>query len=367
MTVMGREIIQILEEWAPKRLAVENDRIGLQVGHPDAEVKGVLVALDVTEAVVDEAIRIGANWIVAHHAIIYRPLNDLRTDRPAGRVYAKLLAHEINVFISHTNLDAASGGVNDVMCELIGLTNLEVLLPTYQPSLQKIVVFIPESHHEKVLQAMCQAGAGAIGEYSHCTFNLHGTGTFLPGEGTNPHIGEQGKLEQVSEVRLETIVSDEVRDAVVQAMKKAHPYEEAAYDIYPLELQGERLGVGRVGDLPRSVTLRELAEKLKVAYQLSGLRMVGDGERRVRKVAVLGGSGGRYYRNALSCGADVYITGDLDHHTVLDALAEGLTLLDPGHHAEELVLQRVVDILQRKLPSINIQATTVDTNPFTFL
>ncbi|SFS81708.1 Nif3-like dinuclear metal center hexameric protein [Marininema halotolerans] len=367
MTIKGTELIQAMEVWAPKHMAMEKDRIGLQVGEPDEEVKGVLVALDVTEAVVDEAIRMGANWIVAHHAIIFRPLKDLRTDRPAGRMYAKLLTHKINVFIAHTNLDAAEGGVNDVMCDLLGIKDREVLLPTNRPSYHKIVVFIPDSHHEKVLTAMCEAGAGAIGDYSHCTFNLEGTGTFLPGAGSDPYIGKQGELAKVSEVRLETIVSTEVRESVIQAMKNAHPYEEVAYDMYPLDLQGKVVGIGRVGSLPSTMTLQELAEKMKTAYRLTGLRMVGEPDHLVNRVAVLGGSGGGYYREALSQGADVYITGDLDHHTVMDAKAEGLTLLDPGHHAEELVLETVKDRLQKMLPSVQVEVTTVDTNPFTFV
>ena len=156
----------------------------------------------------------------------------------------------INVYVAHTNLDTAVGGVNDVLAEKLGLENAEVLAPHVRERLKKIVVFVPEDHHMKVLNAMCEAGAGWIGNYSHCTFNLRGTGTFLPGEGTNPYIGQQGKLEQVEEVRLETIVPESAQTRVVQAMLKAHPYEEVAYDIYPLELPGRSFGLGRIGRLP---------------------------------------------------------------------------------------------------------------------
>src|SRR5690606_29998388 len=214
VVVRGESLIRALEEWAPPALAVERDPIGLQVGDPGAEVTGVLVTLDVTEEVVDEALRLGANWIVSHHALIYRPLHHLRGDRPAGRLAAKLLKNGINVYVAHTNLDTAAGGVNDVLAEKLGLENAEVLAPHFRERLKKIVVFVPEDHHMNVLNAMCEAGAGWIGNYSHCTFNSRGTCTFLPREGTNPYIGQQGKLEQVEEVRLETIVPESAQARV---------------------------------------------------------------------------------------------------------------------------------------------------------
>ncbi|OYD07692.1 Nif3-like dinuclear metal center hexameric protein [Paludifilum halophilum] len=369
MAVRGRDLIKAMEAWAPKSLAVENDRIGLQVGDPEAEVRGVLLALDVTEEVVDEAVRIGANWVIAHHAVIFRPLKELRTDQSAGRLYAKLLRNGINVYAAHTNLDAAEGGVNDVLSEKLALEKTEVLIPTRYQRLKKVVIMSPVDHHESILQAAGKAGAGWIGNYSHCTFNIKGTGTFRPEEGTNPFIGRQGDLERVEEIRLETVVPEEHLNSVVQAMIDAHPYEEPAYDIYPLELSGEVQGMGRIGNLTQSMTLKELAERVKEVYHVPCLRMVGDGNSRVSRVAVLGGSGGRYAPEAQRLGADVYITGDLDHHTALDALADGLHLLDPGHHVEHLVLEQVVEKLKENvgLKEIPIQITTVDTNPFRFV
>ncbi|PTX64889.1 dinuclear metal center YbgI/SA1388 family protein [Melghirimyces profundicolus] len=369
MAVTGNELIQVMETWAPQSLAVENDRIGLQVGTRDSEVRGIVLTLDVTEKVVDEAIQRGANWIVAHHALIFRPLKDLRTDTPAGRIYAKLLKHDINVYIAHTNLDAAWDGVNDVLCEKLGVKNTGVMIPTHTRKLKKLVIFIPKDHHEEVLRAVARAGAGWIGNYSHCTFNLDGTGTFRPEEGTNPYIGKQGELEKVEEIRLETVITEDIQNTVVEAMFQAHPYEEPAYDIYPLDLPGKADGIGRVGELPQAMKLKELARLLKEAYRIPGLRMVGDGERKVSRVAVLGGSGGRYYPEALKQGADVYITGDLDHHTALDAWADGLTLLDPGHHVEHLVLERIAQKLQEDstLKEVPVQVTEVDTNPFQFI
>lgn len=369
VALRGESLIRALEEWAPPALAVERDPIGLQVGDPGAEVTGVLVTLDVTEEVVDEALRLGANWIVSHHALIYRPLHHLRGDRPAGRLAAKLLKNGINVYVAHTNLDTAAGGVNDVLAEKLGLENAEVLAPHFRERLKKIVVFVPEDHHMNVLNAMCEAGAGWIGNYSHCTFNSRGTGTFLPREGTNPYIGQQGKLEQVEEVRLETIVPESAQARVVQAMLEAHPYEEVAYDIYPLDLPGRSFGLGRIGRLPEKTRLKDLAERVKQAYGIPALRLVGDPDRPVSTVAVLGGSGGRYARTALERGADVFITGDIDYHTALDALASGLALIDPGHHVERLVLERVCQILREKWapPGMKVVPTNVHRDPFQFL
>ncbi|GGE14827.1 GTP cyclohydrolase 1 type 2 [Marinithermofilum abyssi] len=367
MVIRGTDLIRAMEAWAPPSLAVEKDRIGLQVGDPRQKVRGVLCTLDVTEGVVEEAVQSGANWIIAHHAVIFNPVQTLRTDQPKGRLYAKLIKHDINVFVAHTNLDTAVDGVNDVLCEKLGIHNTRVMMPITEDQLKKLVVFIPRSHHEQVLQAISEAGAGWIGNYSHCTFNLEGIGTFMPREGTNPYIGKQGALERVEEVRLETVVPQRLQQQVVQAMLDAHPYEEPAYDIYPLELEGIPHGLGRVGELPREMTLKELAEKMKEAYRIPRLRMVGDPAARVKKAAVLGGSGGRYYPTAKKMGADVYITGDVDFHIAQDAMADGICLLDPGHHVEHLVLERVADKMREKLKDVPVVVSRTDTNPFQFI
>jgi len=368
MSIRGNEVIQAMEKIAPPELAWPKDPIGLQLGDPDKEVKGILVTLDVNEEVVDEAISRGANWIVTHHAVIYRPLQTIRTDEPAGRVVAKLLAYGIQVYCAHTNLDAAVGGVNDALAEKLGLNNLEVLIPTHEEKWKKLVVFVPEDHHDPVLQAVCEQGAGWIGNYSHCTFNVEGTGTFYPQEGAQPFIGQQGKLERVKEVRLETIVPESLQQAVIEAMLQAHPYEEVAYDVYPLDLRGKVQGFGRIGELEEPMTLKQLALHAKQAFGLEGLRVVGELGKTVRKVAVLGGSGGRYFSDAKNKGADVYITGDVDYHVAQDALAAGLSIIDPGHHVEHHAVEYLCEALRKQLGErVPIMASAVDTNPFRFL
>lgn len=371
MYAKGQTIIQLMERLAPKSLAMEGDKIGLQVGTLNKEVKRVMVALDVLEEVVDEAIEKKVDLIIAHHAVIFRPLKHLRTDLPAGRLYEKLIKHDIAVYIAHTNLDTAEGGINDVMSEMLGLTQTEVLAPTHEQKLKKVVVFIPKTHHEQVLQAMSEAGAGHIGNYSHCTFNLEGTGTFLPGEGTNPHIGEQGKLERVEEIRLETIIPEEIEGRVVAAMIKAHPYEEPAYDLYPLAQKGKTFGIGRIGKLPEAVTLGELVRRVKDIFSVEGVRVVGDPEKTVQKVAVSSGDGNKFVPQAIFKGADVMVTGDVYYHTAHDALQAGLAMIDPGHNVEKVMKTSVQRYLQSELQQMKsdteVLASQIHTDPFRFM
>lgn len=373
MFANGQTVIQLMEQLAPKHYAVENDKIGLQLGTLNKSVKKILVALDVTDAVVDEAIEQGAEMIIAHHAIIYRPLAKLDTSTAAGRLYEKLIKNDIAVYISHTNLDVTDGGINDWLADLVGIVpeGRQCLEEVHTDKLYKLVVFVPESHHEQVLEAIWRAGAGEIGGYSNCSFNISGTGTFVPGPGTAPYIGAQGKLERVDEIRIETIVPYSVHRKAVQAMLKAHPYEEVAYDLYPIDLKGRSFGLGRAGKLAQPVTLSELAEQAKRIFDVPAVRVVGSLDRVVRKAAVLGGAGAKYVRHALFAGADVLITGDIDYHTAHDALAAGMTIIDPGHNIEKVMKQQVADWLNKQLMSSKYETTAaasaLNTEPFTFV
>jgi dinuclear metal center YbgI/SA1388 family protein len=368
MFARGETILQLMERLAPKHYAVPDDKIGLQVGSVAKEIRKVLVTLDVTPAVVEEAAALGAELIIAHHAVIYRPLAHLRTDTPAGALAASLLRKDIAVYISHTNLDTAEGGINDWMAEALELSGRDVLEEVHTDKLYKLVVFVPETHHETVRTAMFSAGAGWIGNYSHCSFNIEGTGTFLPREGSDPFIGKEGKLEQTKEVRLETVVPLSARKKVISAMLKAHPYEEVAYDLYSMDLKGRSFGLGRVGVLPAPESLDRFAERVKTALQVPFVRMVGDGSRSIRKVAVLGGAGAKYIRHAMFAGADVLVTGDIDFHSAQDAAAAGISIVDPGHHAEKIMKPKAAAWLSEQLKSkgyaTEVFASQVDTEPF---
>ncbi|UHA74155.1 Nif3-like dinuclear metal center hexameric protein [Paenibacillus sp. 481] len=371
MFAKGQTIIQWMEQLAPKSLAVPDDKIGLQLGTLNKQVEKVLVALDVTDEVVEEAIRLGAQLIIAHHAIIFRPLAHLQTDTVAGRLYEKLIKHDIAVYITHTNYDIAEGGMNDLMAACLDLTETKALETLQTEPLQKLVVFVPETHADHVRAAVLNAGAGHIGNYSHCSFNLNGTGTFMPQAGSQPFIGAAGKLEHVEEVRIETIVPKSVKSRVLQAMFKAHPYEEVAYDLYPLDMPGKAFGLGRIGKLDSGISLQQLVDKVKQRFEVPHVRVVGDLSRQVLKVAVLGGSGARYVRHALFQGADVLVTGDIDYHTAHDALAAGLAIIDAGHNAEKMMKQDVASRLQslndKHGTGTTFHASELSTEPFQFV
>ncbi|TJY43409.1 Nif3-like dinuclear metal center hexameric protein [Cohnella pontilimi] len=368
MFARGETVVQLMERLAPKHYAEPEDKIGLQVGSLRKEIRKALIALDVTPEVVQEAAAAGAELIIAHHAVIYRPLAHLQTDTPAGALAADLLRKDIAVYVAHTNLDTAEGGMNDWMAEALGLEGRGVLREVHTDKLYKLVVFVPKEHAEAVRSAMFAAGAGWIGNYSHCSFNLEGTGTFMPREGTDPYIGKQGKLENALEVRIETIVPQSAHKAVVSAMLKAHPYEEVAYDLYAMDLKGRSFGLGRVGVLPEAESLDVFAERVKAAFDVPFVRVVGEGGKPIRKVAVLGGSGSRFIRNAMFAGADVLVTGDIDYHTAHDALVAGLSLVDPGHNAEKIMKTKVAEWLQLRLReqgyATEVLASQINTEPF---
>ena len=373
MLTNGAAVIQLMEQLAPKHYAMENDKIGLQLGTLNKPITKVLVALDVTDEVVEEAIEGGANLIIAHHAIIFRPLAKLDTSTQAGKLYEKLIKNDIAVYISHTNLDVADGGINDWLADQIGIdeNGRQSLEEVHTDKLYKLVVFVPESHYKNVLEAIWRTGAGEIGNYSCCSFNIHGQGTFRPGEGTEPFIGKKGELELVNEVRIETIVPYSIHRKTISAMLKSHPYEEVAYDLYPIDLKGRSFGLGRAGKLKNPSTLGELAQKLKGAFGVPVLRVVGPLDKPIRKAAVLGGSGAKYVRHAMFAGADVLVTGDIDYHTAHDALAAGMTIIDAGHNIEKVMKAKVADWLNERLQENKSETMVIpsklDTEPFRFV
>ncbi|MDR7237223.1 Nif3-like dinuclear metal center hexameric protein [Neobacillus drentensis] len=366
----GHEIIHLFEQFSPKGLAMEGDKIGLQIGRLNKKVERIMIALDVLENVIDEAIEKNVQLIIAHHPIIYRPLKNLLTDTVQGKMLEKLVKHDIAVYAAHTNLDVAKGGVNDLLANALELQDAEVLVPTFNTKLKKLVVFVPVSHAEVIRKVLGEAGAGFIGNYSHCSFSANGTGRFLPGENTNPFLGEAGRLEEVEEVRLETIVPEPLLKKTITAMIKAHPYEEVAYDVYPLENTGDVLGLGRIGKVPE-MTLGEFAERVKTAFEVSNVRVVGDLSTKIKKAAVLGGDGNKYFMNAKFQGADVYVTGDIYYHTAHDAQMQGLNMIDPGHNVEKVMKKGLTATLKKMCVEsgyeVEIFPSEVNTDPFQFV
>ncbi|PSL45006.1 dinuclear metal center YbgI/SA1388 family protein [Salsuginibacillus halophilus] len=363
-------IISLFEQWSPRKLALDKDPGGLMIGTLDQPVQKVLTTLDVTEAVVDEAIEKGVDLIIAHHPLIFKPLTEIDVKHGQGPIIEKCIKHDITVYAAHTNLDAARGGVNDMLAEALGLQSPNVLVPTYEEKLKKLVVFVPQENVEEVRQALGDAGAGHIGDYSHCTYGVDGTGTFIPGDETNPHIGTQGELEFVDEKRMETVVPVSKLPEVLQVLTGVHPYEEPAYDIYPVELPGEVYGLGRIGQLASSMTLEAFAEKVKEDLNVPAVRVVGPAHATVERVAVLGGDGNKFWPQAQKQGADVYVTGDIYFHTAQDAQMEGLNMVDPGHHVEAVMKEGVQQRLQNQVNemgfAVEVLASQRSTEPFRF-
>jgi dinuclear metal center YbgI/SA1388 family protein len=334
MSVTCRTIIDAIDRLAPRHLAESWDNVGLLVGAPDQEITKILVTLDVTPELAVRAGREGVNLIVAHHPLFFQALKSIRTDLPIGRTLAGLIKADIALLAVHTNLDAATDGVSDILAARLGLAASRPLAGQAE-RLVKLVVFVPESHAEQVRAAITTAGAGHIGNYSHCTFQTAGTGTFLPLAGTNPFSGQQGKLEYAPEFRLETILPEASSGQVITAMLQAHPYEEVAYDLYPLNNQLFTAGLGRVGEFSEPLPLAELIEKVKSGLQLDSVRVVGDAGRLVKVVAVCGGAGGSLISRAAAAGADVLVTGDVKYHEAQEACQLGLAVIDAGHFATE--------------------------------
>lgn len=354
-----------MERIAPRSLAQDWDRerIGLAVGSPEAEVQTVMVALDPTLAVIEEAIAAGAGLLITHHPFLFHPLSAVRTDLPSGRAVARALAGGLALFSAHTNLDSVEGGVSSVLAERLGLGDAEPLEAGGEP-LVKLAVFVPESHVEEVRQALGRAGAGHLGNYSHCTFGAPGTGTFLPGEGTQPFLGRPGELERVAEVRLETILPERLLGKVLAAMLKAHPYEEVAYDVYPLKNRGPAAGLGRVGRLGAAASLAEMVERVKAALDVTHVAYLGDPNAEVQKVAVCGGSAGDLVAKAAYRGADLLVAGEVKYHEGQNALESGLAVIAAGHDAtERLVVPALARRLREEFERLRLDLQVLEERP----
>lgn len=344
MALSAQRIVGFLEDIAPRSLAEEWDNVGLLVGSLNRQVERVLLTLDITDESVDRAIRENCELIISHHPVIFRPLKAIRTDLAAGQLIAKIVNAGITVYSAHTNWDKAANGTNKKLADAFALKEREVLKVCGSFKSFKLVVYVPVDHTEAVFSAMSRAGAGYVGNYSHCGFQLTGTGTFMPLEGANPQTGEVGTLARVQETRMETIVPERKLKAVISAMLKAHPYEEVAYDVIELKNAYEEYGLGVLGYLPEVSDWATFAAKIRALFP--NARVTGRVNEHVRKVAVCGGSGGELLYAAAARGADVFITGDVSYHQSLDAKAEGIAVVDAGHYETEvLILEQWEELL----------------------
>jgi dinuclear metal center YbgI/SA1388 family protein len=357
------DVIRAMDVVAPPWMAVAGDPIGLHAGHPDMPVRKVLTALDATLDVVREAKRRRAQMIVAHHPRFYKGLKHLEEASPLGRLAAEIARARIAVFSAHTNLDIAPGGVNDALADLAGLADRQPITRDIEDPLLKLAVFVPEKRQDKVRAAVCGAGAGWIGAYDNCSFRVRGTGTFRGAKGTNPFLGKPGRLEEADEWRLETILPASLRAAVEAALRKAHPYEEPAYEFYPLR-DAIRHGCGRVGRLKRPVTLRALAARMKRACRSRGTLILGNPGRRLRRLAVWSG-GGCPAEAVIRSGAEAVVLGEISLHDAEFLVQEGVGCVALGHApCEAVILPRLAARLRRLLPGVAVESVYPDSLNF---
>lgn len=356
------QIIQTLTAIAPPSLQEGYDNSGLITGNPGWACTGIITSLDATEAVVQEAIDKKCNLIVAHHPIVFGGLKQITGKNYVERTVIAAIKNDIAIYAIHTNLDNVIAGVNGKMADKLGLVNRKVLQPK-GGQLKKLVVFVPEAQAAQVRQAMFEAGGGHIGNYSECSFNSTGTGTFNGGADTKPFVGTPGTQHQEPETKIEMVVPVWLAGAVVKAMLKAHPYEEVAYDIISLDNTTGLIGSGLVGEFPEPMTETTFLSLLQQIFGLKTLRHTPFLGKSIQKIALCGGAGSFLTKTAIASGADAYITGDVKYHEFFDADGQ-LLLADIGHYeSEQFTIDLLFDVLQEKFPTFAVLKTGVNTNP----
>ncbi|HEU5045849.1 MAG TPA: Nif3-like dinuclear metal center hexameric protein [Nocardioidaceae bacterium] len=364
----------LLDEWYDPSTAEDWDAVGLTCGDPDQEVRRVLFAVDPAPVVVEEAVEWRADLLVTHHPLLLRPVHAVAATRPKGRTVHALIGAGCALFTAHTNADLPAGGVNESLALALGMQHPEVITATAAPGLDKLVVFVPHEHADRVRAAIVEAGAGAIGDYDSCTFTSSGEGRFRPLDGANPAIGRVGEVEVVQEVRVESVVPRSRRAAVVSALRAAHPYEEPAFDLVELADPPGTRGHGRIGALPQPMPLREFAAQVSRALPETahGVRVSGDPDRQVRTVAVASGAGDYLLDTVLGSGADVFVTSDLRHHPASEFREHGrAALVDVAHWAAEwtwlpVVEARVRDAFGDGEDTVETRVSTTVTDPWSF-
>ncbi len=361
-----KEIAKYLETLAPHAYQESYDNTGLLIGEPDQEISGILVTLDCTEEVVQEAIDMGVNMIVAHHPIIFKGLKKLTGSNYVERTVLKAIRNNIALYAIHTNLDNIHTGVNKKIGDKIGLKNLRVLVPK-KDSLSKLVTFIPPNTVDAVMEALHEAGAGEIGNYKNCSFNVAGTGTFMPNDQAKPFIGLANRQESVAEVRIEVVFPRAKEVIIIEALKKTHPYEEVAYYVTALDNENQEVGSGMIGELDQPMEPIEFLRRLKSSMDLNTIRHTRLLDNQTIKIAICGGSGSFLLQQAINSGADFFVTSDFKYHEFFDADGK-ITIADIGHYESEIFTKElIVGILKEKFPTFAVNFSITDTNPIRYL
>ena len=355
-----KEIINILEAFAPPHLAESWDNVGLMIGNMSCDVQKVLCALDLNQEVIEEAIHLGVTCIVTHHPFLFKPIRSIDLESMQGQMIEKLIRHGISVYSMHTNYDITEGGLNDYLANQLGLKHIQILDNTYEEKLYKGVIYVPCSHLEQVRDVVIKNMTCDIGEYAGCTFSSLGEGTFIPLEGSKPYIGETGSIEKVNENQLSFIGTYQEVSRIIEEVKKVHPYEEVAVDVYLLENMSKVYGIGRYGELEEALSLEEFIKKVKQFFNIEHVRVTDLKERFIKRVAICSGAGSDYIKCAAKV-ADVYLTGDLKFHEGQMARALGITVVDVGHYAsEQIALTPIGDCIQKTFPTCEVYYSKVN-------
>lgn len=361
-----KEIVSALDRFAPLPLQDGFDNAGLQIGLTEAEATGALLCLDVTEAVLDEAIALGCNLVISHHPLIFKGYKSITGKDYVERCILKAIRNDMVLYAAHTNLDNAKGGVNYKIAEKIGLKHLQVLEPK-RNSLLKLVTFVPTEQAERVRKALFAAGCGNIGGYDSCSYNLKGEGTFRAGENTHPFCGSIGELHREEEVRIGTILPSYKKGEVVRALLSAHPYEEPAFDLYPLENEWTQAGAGIVGELETPETELEFLKRIKKIFEVECVKHNRLTGREIQKVALCGGAGAFLIPQAIRSGADIFITGEIKYHDYFGHEDE-ILLAEIGHYESEQYTKEIFySIIRDLFPNFALHLSKINTNPIKYL
>lgn len=367
MMIKVQDILNGLYKLAPANLAFDWDNVGLQLGSRTQEISSVLLCLDVDNDVLNEAIDNDCQLVISHHPFFFKSLKNIDLDSKQGNIIKKFINNNISLLSFHTNLDIAVDGLNDYLAEKLEVYNCQNLKVLNYEKLYKLIVYIPESHYERVKMAILDAGAGRFGNYSHTSFSTEGKGSFKPLLGSKPYLGKKGVINTVDEIRFETIIKEDDIETILSVMINEHPYEEIAYDLYQLTNKGREDGIGRMGRLRKTCALKKYLDFVKRRLGLEQLRFVGENNRQISTVALCCGSGADMIEYASKAGADLYISGDIKYHDAQLAERLDMALLDAGHYETEVIVKDLLfDYLSKQIKGVNYLISSVNTNPWKY-
>ena len=359
-----QDVCNVLKEFAPLSIAEEWDNVGLLLGDVSQEVRRAITCLTLTCDVADEAVATGAQLVVTHHPVMFKPVKQITMANSEGRLLLTLIKHGIAVYSPHTAWDNSATGINQQLAELLELRDVAPLRMRMGPEQVKLVTFVPQSAVEQVRQALWNAGAGVIGNYQHCSFNVHGTGTFLGSESTNPAVGQAGRFEQVDEVRVEMVCAAKGLDRTLAALRAGHPYEEPAVDVYSLKSFTDGTGAGRFGTFSTPMTLAELTRIVAQRLKQPDIQFVGDPSLEITRLGIACGAAAEYLRDAHRVGCQAFLTGEARFHSCLEARDLGMGMVLPGHYAtERFSMETLSRRLKQIFPNLQVTPSEVERDP----